>query len=133
VILNRLVMDTDEPNDDLLPLLLGICEDFFTGAGPAIHREVDALLQGRRITGGPGWLIDMLALTRQRLETPVDPADQASGRRLTRMRVTLELTDIDHAGWPELALKLAYKRLRFSRTQSRHIGAFTHSAGCRCL
>ena len=40
-------MNTDEPNDDLLPLLLGICEDFFTGAGPAIHREVDALLQGR--------------------------------------------------------------------------------------
>jgi hypothetical protein len=65
-------MDTDEPND-LLPLLLGICEDFFTGAGPAIHREVDALLQGRRITGGPGWLIDMLALTRQRLKTPIEP------------------------------------------------------------
>ena len=63
-------MDTDEPNDDLLPLLLGICEDFFAGAGRAVHHEVDALLQARHITGGPGWLIDMLALTRQRLETP---------------------------------------------------------------
>jgi hypothetical protein len=63
-------MDTDQPYDDLLPLLLGICEDFFTGAGPAVHHEVDAVLQARDITGGPGWLIDMLALTRQRLETP---------------------------------------------------------------
>ena len=66
-------MNTDEPNDDLLPLLLGICEDFFTDAGPAVHREVDAHLQARRITGGPGWLIDMLALTRQRLEPTAEP------------------------------------------------------------
>lgn len=66
-------MNTDEPHDDLLPLLLGICEDFFVDAGPAVHYELDALLQARHITGGPGWLIDMLALTRQRLETPAEP------------------------------------------------------------
>jgi hypothetical protein len=66
-------MDTDEPYDDLLPLLLEICEDFFTGTGPAVHHEVDALLQARDITGGPGWLIDMLALTRRRLEIPTGP------------------------------------------------------------
>ncbi|GLW35205.1 hypothetical protein [Actinoplanes regularis] len=65
-------MDTDEPYDDLLPLLLEICEDFFTGAGPAVHHEVDALLQARSITGGRGWLIDMLALTRHRLESPAE-------------------------------------------------------------
>jgi hypothetical protein len=68
-------MDTDAPNDDLLPLLLRICEEFFAGANPAVHREVDALLQARNITGGPGWLNDMLALTRQRLETPPSPPD----------------------------------------------------------
>ena len=37
------------------------------------HHDLDALLQTRHITGGPGWLIDMLGLTRQRLETPADP------------------------------------------------------------
>ncbi|MFC4066798.1 hypothetical protein [Actinoplanes subglobosus] len=66
-------MDPDEPYDDLLPLLLGICEDFFAGAGPAVRHQVDAFLQARNITGGPGWLIDMLALTRQRLELPAEP------------------------------------------------------------
>jgi hypothetical protein len=65
-------MDPGEPHSDLLPLLLGICEDFFANAGPAIHHEVDGLLQARHITGGPGWLIDMLALTRQRLETSAE-------------------------------------------------------------
>jgi hypothetical protein len=73
-------MDTDEPHDDLLPLLLGICEDFFTGTSPAAHDEVDALLRARDITGRPGWLIDMLALTRRRLETPAEPRD-SSGRQ----------------------------------------------------
>jgi hypothetical protein len=67
-------MDSDAPNDDVLPLLLEICEDFFIGTSLAVHREVDALLQAKGITGGPGWLIDMLALTRQRLETPAEPA-----------------------------------------------------------
>jgi hypothetical protein len=62
-------MDHDATHDELLPLLLEICEDFFASAGPAVHHEVDALLQARSITGGPGWLIDMLALTRQRLAT----------------------------------------------------------------
>jgi hypothetical protein len=33
-------------------------------------------LRGHDITGGPGWLIDMLALTRMRLQTDALP-DQA--------------------------------------------------------
>ena len=61
-------MQPAEPDDVLLPLLLEICEDYFANAGPIGHREVDALLRARDITGGPGWLIDMLALTRRRLQ-----------------------------------------------------------------
>ncbi|WP_236050292.1 hypothetical protein [Paractinoplanes ovalisporus] len=61
-------MHPEEPGDDLLPLLLEICEDYFAHAGPIEHRELDTLLRARDITGGPGWLIDMLALTRQRLQ-----------------------------------------------------------------
>ena len=68
-------MDPDEPYDDLLPLLLKICEDFFAGAGPAVRHQVDAFMQTRNITGGPGWLIDMLALTRQSLELPAEPGE----------------------------------------------------------
>nr|WP_221382959.1 hypothetical protein [Actinoplanes polyasparticus] len=60
-------MQAGEPDDDLLPLLLEICEDYFAGS-PAGRRELDALLRTRDITGGPGWLIDMLALTRRRLQ-----------------------------------------------------------------
>jgi hypothetical protein len=62
-------MQPDEPGDDLLPLLLEICEDYFAHAGPVGYREVDALLRAHDITGGPGWLIDMLALTRRRLQS----------------------------------------------------------------
>jgi hypothetical protein len=58
----------EEPGDDLLPLLLEICEDYLAHASPIGHREVDAVLRARDITGGPGWLIDMLALTRRRLQ-----------------------------------------------------------------
>jgi hypothetical protein len=70
--------ETDQ--DDLLPLLLEICEDFFAHTSPAILTELDALLVKRGITGGPGWLIDLLALTRQRLQNPAhhdgsDPRD----------------------------------------------------------
>ncbi|AGL17557.1 hypothetical protein [Actinoplanes sp. N902-109] len=54
--------------DDLLRLLLGICEDFFAQTGSATRDEVDALMRERGITGGPGWLIDMLGLTRARLD-----------------------------------------------------------------
>jgi len=61
-------MNTATPGDDPLPLLLEICEDFFTTTSPAVHRELDTLLRARDITGGPGWLIDMLALTRYRLQ-----------------------------------------------------------------
>ncbi|BCJ65675.1 hypothetical protein [Polymorphospora rubra] len=58
---------------DLLPLLLGICEDFFADAGSAVHHDLAALLQARHITGGPGRLTDTLAPTRQRLETLAEP------------------------------------------------------------
>jgi hypothetical protein len=61
-------MDTDEL-DDLLPMILGICEDFFGSASPAVHRELDAVLRAHDVTGGPGWMIDMLTLTRLRLQT----------------------------------------------------------------
>jgi len=56
-----------EPNG-LLPLLLEICEDFLAHMNPPARREVDTVLHG--ITGGPGWLVDMLALSRLRLENP---------------------------------------------------------------
>jgi hypothetical protein len=71
-------MQHGEPDDDLLPLLLEIRENYFAGAGPAGRREVDALLRARDITGGPGWLIDMLAITGRRLQTPADPAGPAT-------------------------------------------------------
>ncbi|MEW2386485.1 hypothetical protein AB0873_31145 [Micromonospora sp. NPDC047707] len=58
----------DTNQGDLLPLLLQICEDFLANTGPATHHEVDILLRTRGITGGPGWLIDMLGLTRLRLQ-----------------------------------------------------------------
>jgi hypothetical protein len=61
-------MPPDEPDEALLPLLLEICEDYFAGS-PTGRRELDALLRARDITGGPGWLIDMLALTRRRLHS----------------------------------------------------------------
>ena len=59
-----------QPNgpDGLLPLLLEICEDYFASTSPASRHELDALLRTKNITGGPGWLIDMLALTHQRLQ-----------------------------------------------------------------
>ena len=56
--------DPTKHDHEQLVLLLGICEDFFTHTSPATRREVDTLLRERGITGGPGWLIDMLALTR---------------------------------------------------------------------
>jgi hypothetical protein len=61
-------MQPTAPGDDRLPLLLEICEDYFAHIGPNGYYEVDALLRGHDITGGPGWLIDMLALTRRRLQ-----------------------------------------------------------------
>jgi hypothetical protein len=51
-------------HDQLLPTLLEICEDFFGRTSPATRRELDTLLRERGITAGPGWLIDMLGLTR---------------------------------------------------------------------
>ena len=68
-------MDSGEPHDDLLPALLGICEEFFASTSPAVRRELDTLMRARDITGGPGWLIDMLALTRSRMERPAGRAE----------------------------------------------------------
>jgi hypothetical protein len=59
--------------DDLLHLLLEICEDFFAHTSSTTRDEVDVLLRARGVTGGPGWLIDMLSLTRLRLRNPAQP------------------------------------------------------------
>lgn len=61
----------------LLQLLLQICEDFFANAGPATHHEVDILLRTHGVTGGRGWLIDMLGLTRLRLQNPTPTTSRA--------------------------------------------------------
>jgi hypothetical protein len=53
-----------------LEQLLEICEQFFGHTGPATSREVDTLLRAHGIHGGPGWLIDMLAFARYRLQHP---------------------------------------------------------------
>ncbi|RSM64051.1 hypothetical protein DMB66_21300 [Actinoplanes sp. ATCC 53533] len=53
-----------------LEQLLEICEQFFGHAGPATRHQVDTLLQAHGIHGGPGWLIDMLAFARYRLQHP---------------------------------------------------------------
>ena len=66
-----------EPDDDLLPTILEICEDFFAHASTGVHRELDTLLRAHDISGGPGWLIDMLALARLRLQTAPDPDQSA--------------------------------------------------------
>ncbi|MDG4750862.1 hypothetical protein O7630_33115 [Micromonospora sp. WMMD718] len=65
-------------HDDLPQLLLQICEDFLATTGPATHHEVDALLRARGITGGPGWLIDMLGLTRLRLQNATHGNEQGA-------------------------------------------------------
>jgi hypothetical protein len=57
-------------HDDMLELLLEICEDFFAHANSATRDEVDRLLRAHGVTGGPGWLIDMLGLTRFHLQNP---------------------------------------------------------------
>jgi hypothetical protein len=57
-------------SDELLHTLLEICEDFFGRTSPATRSELDTLLLARGIYGGPGWLIDMLGLTRLRLQQP---------------------------------------------------------------
>ncbi len=62
-------MQPADHDEDLLPLLLEICEDYFVRTSQAARRELDALLRARDITGGPGWLVDMLALTRRRLHS----------------------------------------------------------------
>jgi hypothetical protein len=56
-------------NQDL-EQLLEICEQFFGHTSPATCREVDMLLRAHGIYGGPGWLIDMLAFARYRLQHP---------------------------------------------------------------
>jgi hypothetical protein len=53
---------------DQLRELLEICEDFFLHASPVTRHELEATLRARGITGGPGWLIDMLGFARLRLQ-----------------------------------------------------------------
>jgi hypothetical protein len=53
---------------DQLRELLEICEDVFRHASPVTLHELDTTLRARGITGGPGWLIDMLGFTRLRLQ-----------------------------------------------------------------
>ncbi len=57
-----------QPGHDQLPELLHICEDFFRNTGQATLAELDTILREHGITGGPGWLIDMLGLTRLHLQ-----------------------------------------------------------------
>ena len=63
------IIITDAANsDELLHTLLEICEDFFGRTSAATRSELDTLLRARGIYGGPGWLIDMLGLTRLHLQ-----------------------------------------------------------------
>jgi hypothetical protein len=64
-------------HDQLLELL-EICQDFITRTSPATRHELDTLLCARGITGGPGWLIDMLALTHRHLQTPTQHDEPGS-------------------------------------------------------
>ena len=64
-------MTVEDTNcDDPLPLLLEICEEFFARTSAPTRHELDQLLRAHDITGGPGWFIDLLALTRLRHQTP---------------------------------------------------------------
>jgi hypothetical protein len=55
-------------HDHLLTEVLELCEDFFGHASPDTRDELNAYLRSRGIAGGPGWLTDMLGLTRLRLQ-----------------------------------------------------------------
>lgn len=57
----------DADQDDLLPLLLEVCEELISHGGPATHEEIDQRIRAHGFTGGPGWLVSMLAFTRHRL------------------------------------------------------------------
>jgi hypothetical protein len=60
-------MTTQPARHHQLPELLHICEEFFAHTSPATRHELDTFLRARGNHGGPGWLIDMLAVTRARL------------------------------------------------------------------
>ncbi|GGL11993.1 hypothetical protein [Mangrovihabitans endophyticus] len=74
-------MTASTPGDDPLPELLEICEEFLADASPAVHHDLDVLLRSRGITGGPGWLIDMLALNRHRLQNHTSHDSRESHHR----------------------------------------------------
>ena len=58
-----------EPDhEQQLSELLEICADYFDKADPPARAELDALLREHGITGGPGWMIDMLSFTHLRLQ-----------------------------------------------------------------
>jgi hypothetical protein len=58
------------PHEQNLEQILEICEQFFGHASPATSREVDIHLRAHDVYGGPGWLTDMLAFARNRLQHP---------------------------------------------------------------
>jgi hypothetical protein len=62
------VTTSQSTTDEHLLQLLQICEDYFHSAGPSTHAQLDAILREHDITGGPGWLINMLGLTRLHLQ-----------------------------------------------------------------
>lgn len=73
----------DNDPDALLRLSLETCEDFFAHTTSTVHQEIDTVLNGHGIAAGRGWLIDMLALTRLRLqgrgvETPLRTAQPSA-------------------------------------------------------
>ena len=63
----RTTVTTTGTERERLLELLQICEDYFRHADPATHTELDKVLRRHHVTGGPGWLIDMLGLTLHRL------------------------------------------------------------------
>ena len=66
------------PPEQITTELLGLCEQFFRHAGPAVHAELDQFLTAHAHPGGIGWFIDALGfatLTRATPDSTVgDPA-----------------------------------------------------------
>ncbi|MBM2623371.1 hypothetical protein JIG36_48540 [Actinoplanes sp. LDG1-06] len=81
-------IDPGELNDDLMLTILEICEKFLASTTPTVRQELDMILHLTEITGGSGWLIRMLVLTRMRLP------DAASQPR-QRAEVRSKLAEID--------------------------------------
>jgi hypothetical protein len=74
-------MTTTGTEHQQLQELLQICEDYFRHADPATHADLDTVLRQHHVTGGPGWLIDMLSLTLHRLQHEHAASTAASSTR----------------------------------------------------